>query len=66
MYFGCIFVPFGELGPENLESWEMGGQDLGELASHVGGTARPGNLNAFLIRGSKKPFRQAWLGKDAL
>ena len=37
----------------------------GESAGGVGGTARPGNPNAFLYRESKNPFRQAWLGNEA-
>ena len=50
--------------------WETGLPAAGKLMSMTwgnrlpttGGTARPGNFNAFLIRNSKNPFRQAWLG----
>ena len=37
-------------------------QGLGEPPGDVGGTAGPIYLKAFLIRESKNPFRQAWLG----
>ncbi len=32
--------------------------------ARCGGTARPDSPKAFLIRESKNPFRQAWLGKN--
>ena len=38
-------------------------QGLGEPPGDVGGTAGPADMKAFLIRESKNPFRQAWLGK---
>jgi len=46
----------------------------GNRLAHAGGTARPvlgeplgpANMKAFLIRESKNPFRQAWLGKKLL
>ena len=41
---------------------ETGPQGLGEPPGGVGGTAGPCDLKAFLIRESKNPFRQAWLG----
>ena len=41
-------------------------QGLGEPPGDVGGTAGPPYMKAFLIRESKNPFRQAWLGNNAL
>ena len=41
-------------------------QGLGEPPGDVGGTAGPIYLKAFLIRESKNPFRQAWLGNDKI
>ena len=58
-----VLTLFHPIESENLESGEMGGQDLGEPTGGCGGTARPEKLKAFLIRLSKNPFRQAWLGK---
>jgi len=50
---------------ENLVVIRAGGtqvQGWGNRPAPHGGTAGPGQLKAFLIRESKNPFRQAWLG----
>ena len=51
---------FGEVLRPRGTGWPK----LGEPPGDVGGTAGPGDLKAFLIRESKNPFRQAWLGKN--
>jgi len=41
---------------------EPGSRGWGNRPGRHRGTAGPGQLKAFLIRESKNPFRQAWLG----
>ena len=43
---------------------EPGSRGWGNRLAGVGGTAGPCHTKAFLIRESKNPFRQAWLGKN--
>ena len=43
---------------------EPGSRGWGNRLAGVGGTAGPCHTKAFLIRESKNPFRQAWLGNN--
>ena len=43
-------------------SWGNRPPVWGNRLPSTGGTARPHNLKAFLIKESENPFRQAWLG----
>ena len=41
-------------------------RDWGNQPAGHGGTAGPDYANEFLFRGSKNPFRQAWLGNKTI